>query len=216
MSMLVRMVSILHYTSDVPVGSIDQTTVSKDMSDVQHAIKLNKHTSIKLPDSYPYVEIFPSSAADLPDEVRDFAYNAQTLPPVLDIPDLDFMLGGTKVRGHRSTPKWMDHVPKEYQALFAAGAAQPQVASPVLNRQSQGKLQLEEFADMSCCCARLLLPNIMSTHMQPYTYLYAYVLHIDRFHYVKHTVCAKTHVMHCICSRSKYAMHINHACVIQL
>lgn len=67
----------------------------------------------------PYVEHYPASASLLPDDVRKLAFPGGELPTDLDIPDLDVILSGHKMRGRepkaKHVPDWISGVPDEFK-----------------------------------------------------------------------------------------------------
>lgn len=69
-----------------------------------------------------YIEHYPASAELLPPKFQATAFPDKNIPVPVDIPELDNILAGNKMRGrkaskkHASIPKWLEHVPEEHKS----------------------------------------------------------------------------------------------------
>ncbi len=110
---LYRLVSILAYCEDN--FDMTQDQVFGLMDKIQTFIKSSGRLA-----SLPYIINYPPSAAELPAELQKNAYPDGQLPPIVSIPELDVILGESRMRGRSSkvTMPWLEHVPEEYRAMF--------------------------------------------------------------------------------------------------
>ncbi len=127
---LFRMVSIIAYCEgnwDMP-----QDKVFELMDNIQQYIKGTRRIS-----GLPYIVQYPSNSDELPMEIQKVAYPDGTLPPNVVIPELDIILGGSRMRGREKETKqstigklasasscegsefsWLKHVPATYKDMF--------------------------------------------------------------------------------------------------
>jgi hypothetical protein len=67
----------------------------------------------------PFLTEYPVSAKDLPEDIKAYAYPEPNQFPVdVNFPELDCILGTSKIRGGKSN-SWMQNVPDKYQKLLA-------------------------------------------------------------------------------------------------
>ena len=112
LSTLKRMVSILSYALDT---TLDQGQVKTYKESIQGAIKslgTKRPAAVRL----PYITEYPPTAAELPEVIRKYAYN-ETLPVNVCIPELDCLLGTSKMRPHVDM-SWMKHIPPQYRHMI--------------------------------------------------------------------------------------------------
>ena len=108
---LYRLVSILAYAENN--WDISQDEVHRLMDQMQDFIK-------RMPPipKLPYLEHYPDNAQALPPAIQNSAYPSG-MPPVLDVPELNAILGDSKMRGRRSKePAWLAQVPQQYKQVF--------------------------------------------------------------------------------------------------
>lgn len=123
--LLFRLVAILAYTENN--WEFSQAEVFKYMDDIQSYIK-----AIPRRRDLVYIEHYPVSANLLPSDIQQHAFPDGVLPVVVELPELDTVLGAAKMRG-RSTakrpgkvPKWMENVPAEHrEAVMTALKVSP-------------------------------------------------------------------------------------------
>ena len=89
-----------------------QTKTKDLMGRLQRAIKARGKR-----DGFPYMLEYPKSAAGMPDKIRTSAYQDQTMPVDVDIPELHTILGGTKMRQHTGM-SWLTHVPAKMRPML--------------------------------------------------------------------------------------------------
>ena len=125
---LFRMVALLAYTEDN--WQLSQEEVWSLMDRIQEYIK-----SVPRNVSTPWLDNFPVSAAELPQEMISMLYPDGNLPVVVEMPELDAVLKGHKMKGRdvnsaKKTPSWLNSVPEEHRdAVLAALRGYPS-ASP--------------------------------------------------------------------------------------
>ena len=107
--LLYRMVQIMAYTGHQ--YDMSQRDVWDKMDKLQDYIKGFTQAS-----GTDYIENYPNDALLLPDAIRERAYPGDDLPVQVDIPELDSILGKSKMRGRPSDGAWLANVPSEYQA----------------------------------------------------------------------------------------------------
>ena len=96
-TILLRLVSIIAASN--PASNMDQRTVWDQMSTIQKFVKAGGATKLE------YIVIYPPTAILLPAAIQTSCYGNETLPPELDWPELDSILGNFKQRGNRSVEK---------------------------------------------------------------------------------------------------------------
>ena len=104
---LYRIVAILAYCER------NVTFSQKNVFDAMDRIQANIKNAKKHKDM-PYVEVYPCMADQLPDQIKSHAY-PEGLPVVVDIAELDHILGSAKMRGRQDIPEhmaWMKDVPE--------------------------------------------------------------------------------------------------------
>ena len=137
----------------------------------------------------PYIEHYPVSASLLPDDVKKIAFPGGELPADLDLPDLDVILGGNRMRGReaktKQVPAWRDQVPEELRATVlnavqgsASSSSQPPAPLP-LTASPQAAGNVVPIADVlrfatpqpspSQLCKPGTLPEQPSQQQQPKT-----------------------------------------------
>ena len=123
--LLFRLVAILAYTENN--WEYSQAEVFKYMDDIQSYIKAIPRRS-----DLGYLEHYPVSANLLPSDIQQHAFPDGVLPVVVELPELDTVLGAAKMRGRNTAkrpgkvPKWMENVPAEHrEAVMAALKVSP-------------------------------------------------------------------------------------------
>lgn len=123
--LLFRLVGLLAYTESN--FEFSQADVFKCMDDIQSYIK-----AVPRRKDLTYIEHYPASAELLPPDIQQHAFPDGVLPVVVDLPELDTVLGSAKMRGRSTSkrpgkiPKWMENVPAEHRdAVMAALKVSP-------------------------------------------------------------------------------------------
>lgn len=123
--LLFRLVAILAYTENN--WEFSQADVFKYMDDIQSYIK-----AIPRRRDLVYIEHYPVSANLLPSDIQQHAFPDGVLPVVVELPELDTVLGAAKMRGRNTSkrpgkiPKWMENVPAEHrEAVMTALKVSP-------------------------------------------------------------------------------------------
>ena len=98
---------------------LSQDEVSTLMNEVKLFIK-GKEQQLKRTTHITHLTVYPTVAAELPQDIKDTAYSGEGPPdPVQDIPEIASVLGATKMRPRREAPSWLQSVPPEYKELLA-------------------------------------------------------------------------------------------------
>jgi hypothetical protein len=119
-----HMVKLLAYCEDN--WELTQRDVLKLMDKVREYIQAGKSDT-----SLPYLEQYPTSAADLPEVLRKRAFGNDVHVDVC-MPDLDGVLSGRKKRGReREDLAWMQQVPEPYRSKICGLINQPSAESSV-------------------------------------------------------------------------------------
>lgn len=125
---LFHMVAFLAFCEDN--WDMSQAETFKVMDMLQRFIKATPPNS-----KLSYLEVYPPTAALLPDDLKASAFKDGSLPPEQQIPELNTILGTNKMRGRVSgkQPEWFKHVPddqkKEVARCLAHGGAPASSAS---------------------------------------------------------------------------------------
>jgi len=119
-----HMVKLLAYCEDN--WELTQKDVLKLMDKVREYIQAGKSDT-----SLPYLEQYPTSAADLPEVLRKRAFG-NDVPVDVCMPDLDGVLSGRKKRGReREDMAWMQQVPEPFRSKICGLINQPSAGSSV-------------------------------------------------------------------------------------
>ena len=104
--LLHRLVVILSFSA----GEFDmsQADVFKWMDKMQEFIKSYTHAA-----DVEYITHYPNFAAELPDRIRRAAFPDDVMPVMFDVPELDTILSGTRMRGRDQ--EWLNKVPAAYR-----------------------------------------------------------------------------------------------------
>jgi hypothetical protein len=140
---LFQMVKIIAYCAGL--GTMTQAEVFADMGAIKDMIKSRRDTR---PVGLPYLLHFPTSASELPQLLKDHAYNGKPFPVDVDIPALSCLLSDRKKRGKKVDTSWMNSVPAEYRTVLM-----PHMASEsrggIHKGSSMAHLQLDNHSDAS-------------------------------------------------------------------
>lgn len=104
---LYRMVAVLAYGDPASSDDFTQLKVFDTMDELQTMVKSGK------PSDVPYISEYPTSPSQLPDIFNDVYVDG--MPLEVSIPELDIILGTSKMRGRTGSPDWIKHIPLEYQ-----------------------------------------------------------------------------------------------------
>ena len=128
------MVSILAYAEQN--WDMSQDDVHKLMDQIKDFIKKRS-----IHPKCPYIEKYPETADELPDNMRAICYADGELPPMLDIPDLSVILRGSKMRGRRQNvkePVWLAGVPAQYKQMILENLKKSAPASGHVKHEPTG------------------------------------------------------------------------------
>jgi hypothetical protein len=148
---LYRMVAIIAYCENT--YEMNQETVHSLMDKIQTFLKAQARVA-----GLPYLEHYPSSASQLPEDMQKKAYPNEELPVDINIPELAIILGDNKLRGRPKhvAPAWLQHVPEEYRSLFASKG----------RPGSSGTLPLNAATAAPAIPAALPTADVLRFHMQ--------------------------------------------------
>jgi hypothetical protein len=124
---LFRMVALLAFMEDN--WSFTQEDVFSFMDRIQEFVKAVPRNA-----SIPWLEHYPVSAADLPEDMRKALYPSGDLPVVVEMPELDTILKGHKMKGRdmgkkAKPPPWLAAVPEEHRESVMASIRQQGASS---------------------------------------------------------------------------------------
>lgn len=113
--LLFRLVQILAWAEDD--WGMTQDDILQYMDNLQSYIK-----AVPRNKELEYIEHYPASAELLTPKFQAIAFPDKNIPVPVDLPELDNILAGNKMRGrkasknHPSIPKWLEHVPEEHKS----------------------------------------------------------------------------------------------------
>ena len=131
---LYRGIQILNYCDDT--YDMHERQVQSEMAKLQTAIKHHRRASI------PFIVDYPTSPSQLSPDIANLIYADGRTPVDVDIPELDGILQGSRMRGSRdSVPAkmaWLQHVPETLRASVAEHVARrPAQSSKIQPNKSE-------------------------------------------------------------------------------